>query len=155
MPPIKEIVKNKWEKVRVTPSVYAGYDLVDIRIYAPVKGGTEPVPTRKGVSLNVDAIPELISTLEWALAQDCSLEQERPLPDGPAADKLAQTAWAALGAHGSAVHWDAIERMVADRVRGFSKWDLHYVLVTRRDLFDSCGAGAFKAIGYKKSGSKS
>jgi hypothetical protein len=151
MPLAREIVKNKREKVRVGPSMYGGYELIDIRIYAPVQGSAEMVPTKKGVTINVDAIPEVIVALEWALAQDCAAEAERPLPSPERADELAQSAWAALGAHGSAVHWDAIERMLKDRLRKFSKWDLHYVLATRRDLFQSCGGGTFRAIGYKKS----
>lgn len=150
MPPAKEIVKNRRERVRVSAGTYAGHELVDIRIYAPVQGATELVPTRRGVAVNVDTVPDLIAALEWSLAQDCTSETERPIMSPRDCDELANIAWASLGAHGSAVHWDAIEAIVKDQKPNLSKWDLHYVLATRRDLFQSCGQGTFRAIGYPK-----
>src|SRR5262249_26347048 len=112
------------------------------------------VPTPKGVSINVDLVPEIIAALEWSLAQDTEAETERRLPAGQEAEEIAQVAWEALGKHGSPVHWDAAERMVKERIRNLSKWDLHYLLAKRRDLFESCGGGTFKAIGYRPSRSK-
>jgi hypothetical protein len=149
MPPTREIVKNKREKLRVGPSKYGGYDLIDIRIYVPVPDKEDLVPTKKGVSINVDTVPDVIAALEWSLAQDSSFESERPLPSGEGAEELARAAWEVVGQHGAAVHWDVVERMLKERVRSISKWDLHYVLVKRRDLFQSHGGGTFKAVGYK------
>ena len=59
---------------------------------------------------------------------------------------LAKRTWEILSKHGSAVHWDSAEKMVFHEVKGFSKWDLHYVLVTRKDLFERVGPGCFKAF---------
>ena len=42
----RAFVKNSSETVRVTPNRYQGYDLVDIRIFAKIKGG-ETVRTKK------------------------------------------------------------------------------------------------------------
>ena len=148
--PFREISKNRREMIRVTPSRYMDHDLVDIRIFAPNAGGVEPGPTKKGISLAVDLIPELIDALFWALGQPCKGDadpSESVLSDDDA-DGLAQAAWRILRKHGSSVHWDSLERMVlnADQKR-FSKWNLHYVLATRNDLFERVGSGCFKAKG--------
>src|SRR5688500_3966258 len=113
MMPFREFPKNTRETVRVTPSVYEGHDLINIRVYAKNREG-QMVPTPKGISINVDTVPELLDNLAWALGQPCD-----PNPDGPErilqqadADRLANIAWDVLRKHGSAVHWDSAERMV-------------------------------------------
>ena len=146
MPPARQITKNTREVVRVGPSRYQGHDLVDIRIYVPLPGQVDLGPTKKGISLNVDLVPELIAALEWALLQDGTSEKERSIPAWLEADQLADTAWEELRKHGSKVHWDIIQRLVNRRLRSASKHDLHYVLTSRRDLFQACGNGTFNAL---------
>jgi Transcriptional Coactivator p15 (PC4) len=146
--PFRELQKNQSQTVRVTPTVYEGYELVDVRIYALNRSTGEIGPTRRGISLNVDAIPELIDALTWALGQPCSENGAAPerVLESAAADRLAQLAWRALRDHGSAVHWDMAERIVLGvGTKEFSKWDLHFVLATRTDLFESVGQGRFRA----------
>ncbi|MFP3880105.1 MAG: transcriptional coactivator p15/PC4 family protein [Dehalococcoidia bacterium] len=142
--------KNKSEVVHITPSVYAGYDVVNIRIYAKNKQG-DWVPTRKGVTLNVDQIPELIRGLEWALQQPCkesTSDPPEPLLSKKDEDTLARYAYATLKNHGVAVHWDTAERIIlkARNMKMYNKWQLHYVLATRKDLFKLEGSGCFKAL---------
>jgi len=144
----REFPKNVRETVRVTPYTFKGYDLVDVRIYVenPEK---EVVATKKGISLNVDMIPELIASLQWALGQPCEDDpatNEEPVPDPSKLDVLAEGAWTALRAHGSAVHWDTAERLVlAGALKKFSKWHLHYVLAARTDLFERLNYNCYKA----------
>jgi hypothetical protein len=145
----RELQKNRLETVRVAPARYQGYDLIDIRIYAMTKQG-EVVPTKKGISLNVDQIPDLIESLEWALQQPCVEEpdEEPALAIKPEeADKLARFAHKVLSKHGLPIHWDIAESMILDNpeMRRFTKWQLHFVLTTRRDLFIKEGTGCFRA----------
>lgn len=146
----REIEKNTRERVRVRASHYEGHDLVDIRIFAPVKDSKDPVPTRRGISLNIDLVPDLIDALLWALAQPSSADEDAPAraePSGPDAERLANLAHAALRAHGAAVHWDSAEKMVLARTDSgdATKWDLHYLLARRGDLFEHLGGGVFRA----------
>jgi hypothetical protein len=144
----REFAKNSREMVRVTPSIYEGHELIDIRVYAKSRETGEITPTRKGVALNVDTIPELIDALVWALGQPCEAKPEKSdeqKMDTSAADKLAETAWKVLAQHGSAVHWDSAEKIVLSSIKGFNKWDLHYVLATRTDLFERTKPGCFRA----------
>jgi hypothetical protein len=146
--PSREISKNRREIIRVTPSRYMDHDLVDIRIFAPNASSGELGPTKKGVSLAVDLIPELIDALFWALGQPCSedADQSEALLSSEDADRLAQATWTILRKHGSSVHWDSLERMVLNAdLKRFSKWNLHQVLATRNDLFERAGSGCFKA----------
>jgi hypothetical protein len=143
----RQFAKNNSETVRVTANTFQGHDLIDIRIYAKNFSTGEVGPTRKGISLNVDVVPELINALTWALGQQCDPDPASPerLLEPQAAERLASATWQALRNHGSAVHWDSIERMVLSDLREFSKWDLHYVLASRKDLFEWAGNGCFRA----------
>jgi hypothetical protein len=146
MMPFREFSKNTRETVRVTPTRYEGHDLIDIRVYAKNREG-EIVRTTKGISINVDTIPELIDDLIWALGQSCNADPERPerILSQADAERLATIAWDTLGKHGSAVHWDSAERIVLSKAPEFSKWDLHYVLATRTDLFERVDRAAYRA----------
>ncbi len=55
--------KNKFEEVRVQIKEFKGYDLLDIRVYASAKDGTDKVPTGKGLSINVSHFSELKKAL--------------------------------------------------------------------------------------------
>jgi hypothetical protein len=142
--------KNKSQVVHITPSLYAGYDVVNIRVYAKNKQG-DWVPTKKGVALNVDQIPELIKGLEWALQQPCTestSDPAEPLLPKKDEERLASYVHDVLKKHGVAVHWDTAERIVfkATEMKRYNKWQLHYVLTTRKDLFKLEGSGCFKAL---------
>lgn len=145
--PFREFSKNVRETIRVTPTVYMGHELIDIRIYAPNRETGETVPTPKGISLNVDTVPELIDALIWALGQPCDAAPESPERhlDAARAEQLAVTAWKALRDHGTVVHWDTAEKMVLPNAAGFSKWDLHHVLATRSDLFERKERACYRA----------
>lgn len=56
--------KNKFQEVRVGIREYKGNDLIDIRTWTMTQGSNEMVPTAKGVSINVNLLPELKKSLE-------------------------------------------------------------------------------------------
>lgn len=142
----RQFSKNNRETIHITPGRYEGYDLIDIRVYTRNQTG-EIVPTKKGISINVDTVPELLDALLWALGQPCDATPDSPerVLSETDADRLAKIAWRALQAHRSAVHWDSAERMVLSQAPGFSKWDLHYVLATRNDLFERVERACYRA----------
>ena len=143
-----EFEKNKTNVVRIVPHVYEGYEVMDIRIYAKNRVGAW-VPTPRGISVNIDRVPDLIHGLEWALQQPCSESDCEPneLLSRTDEDELAKTAHMLLKEHGVEVHWDMAEMIVlkTPNCDKFNKWQLHYVLTTRSDLFEYKGEGCFKA----------
>lgn len=144
----REFAKNSSETIRVTPRIYEKHDLIDVRVFARNYSTGVVGPTKKGISINVDKVPELLDALLWAVGQPCAEDpdevQERKL-EASEADRLAQAACKVLRAHGSPVHWDSAEKMVLSRVNGFTKWDLHYVLTTRNDLFERVDGACYRA----------
>ncbi len=66
---IAVIKKNAIEEVRVALSEYRGHELVSVRIWANYRSAdSEKRPTKKGVALRVDQLPELIAALNEAQA---------------------------------------------------------------------------------------
>lgn len=65
---IAKIGKNAQEEIVVQLTEYRGYDLVDMRVWTkPVFGDTDKdKPTKKGLTVKVDALPELIAALTKA-----------------------------------------------------------------------------------------
>ena len=64
---IAVIAKSAIEEVHVDLSEYRGHDLVSVRIWANYDGADEPKrPTKKGVSLKVEKLPQLIAALREA-----------------------------------------------------------------------------------------
>jgi hypothetical protein len=60
--------KNATEEVRVALNEFHGSSLIDLRVFADLGDG-ERRPTKKGVALNVRALPELIEVLQRAEAE--------------------------------------------------------------------------------------
>jgi hypothetical protein len=64
---IATIEKNAIEEIRVALSEYQGHDLIGVRIWANYDSAdAEKRPTKKGVNLRVDKLPELIAALREA-----------------------------------------------------------------------------------------
>ena len=67
---IAVIEKNGVEDVHIELSEYRGYDLVSVRIYANYDTDEAPKrPTKKGVTLKVENLPDLIAALQEAERQ--------------------------------------------------------------------------------------
>jgi hypothetical protein len=64
--PLAIIPKNSTEEIRIAWSEYKGHRYMDIRVYAEIEGKADKVPTKKGIALRPDLIPELIKALEGA-----------------------------------------------------------------------------------------
>ncbi len=56
--------KNKFQEVRIGIREFKGNDLIDIRTWTLTQGTEEMVPTAKGVSININLLPELKKALE-------------------------------------------------------------------------------------------
>ena len=56
--------KNKFQEIRVGIREFKGNDLVDIRTWTMTQGANEMVPTAKGVTINVQLLPQLKKALE-------------------------------------------------------------------------------------------
>ena len=63
---VATIPKNKREEIRVSLTEYQGYDLVDVRVYCEPYAGNEWVATKKGISLIVPRLQDLIDGLQTA-----------------------------------------------------------------------------------------
>lgn len=63
---ITTVPKNRGEHIRVSLTVFKGHNLVDVRVFCERDGGAKP--TKAGVSVNVERLPELRAALEKAEA---------------------------------------------------------------------------------------
>lgn len=66
---VAELKKNSREVLKVSLSEYLGFPLADVRTYAPVPGSGVLAPTKKGISVRVDMLPDLIAALQQAEAK--------------------------------------------------------------------------------------
>jgi len=57
-----EIRKNKFSVIRVRRTNYEGNDLLDVRVFSEDMNGNA-TPTRKGISLQFERLPELLAAL--------------------------------------------------------------------------------------------
>lgn len=64
--PIATIGKNASEEVRVTLDEFKGHRLCDMRVYAVFSAAAVPMPTKKGLSVRVDMLDDLIAGLVQA-----------------------------------------------------------------------------------------
>jgi hypothetical protein len=62
---ISTIQKNSRETVRVALDEFRGVQLIDIRVVVDGHSGV-PVPTKKGVNLKIELLPELVAALQAA-----------------------------------------------------------------------------------------
>ena len=63
---IARISKGARAEVRVQLRGFKDKDLIDVRVFAPAKDSVTLVPTSKGISLDISALPELRAALEVA-----------------------------------------------------------------------------------------
>lgn len=64
---VAEFAKSKLETVRATLQDYAGRRVLDLRSFMPKRDGTL-VPTRRGLTIGIDALPELEEAVKAARA---------------------------------------------------------------------------------------
>ena len=60
---VSVFAKNKFQEVHVGIREFKGNDLVDIRIWTIAQGVDQMVPTAKGVSINIQLLPQLLKAL--------------------------------------------------------------------------------------------
>ena len=61
---VETIKKNTKEEIRVELTEFKGHDLLGLRVYADTDNG--PIATRKGITVNVRLIPDLLAALHKA-----------------------------------------------------------------------------------------
>lgn len=70
---VATIHKNANESIRVSVSQFHGHTLADVRVFAPVAGMDCLCPTKKGVSVRVEMVDEVIAALHEAKARAAEL----------------------------------------------------------------------------------
>jgi len=63
---IAKIEKNAEEEIIVQLTNFKGYDLVDLRVWVKSLIGEAGKPTKKGLTIKPDILPELIEALKKA-----------------------------------------------------------------------------------------
>jgi len=63
---IAKIDKNAQEEIIVQLTEFKGYDLVDLRVWVKSLVGETGTPTKKGLTVKPDLLPELIEALQEA-----------------------------------------------------------------------------------------
>ena len=56
--------KNKFQEIRVGVREFKGNDLIDIRTWTMTQGSNDMVATAKGVSMNINLLPELKKSID-------------------------------------------------------------------------------------------
>lgn len=75
--PIAIIRKNSIDDIRVSSREYKGHRFIDIRVFTDPDTGTDKIPTKKGIAVRPDLVPELINALQKALEAGPSAEHGR------------------------------------------------------------------------------
>lgn len=57
------IRKADGAEIRIATDLYKGRRVLDVRVWYQPAGGAEYVPTRKGVTIDADKLPELLDAL--------------------------------------------------------------------------------------------
>ena len=95
--------KNASEEVRVQLREFRGHQLLDMRVYFRPDDGSEPRPTRKGLSVSINLMPKLLEAVQAAMAE---LKASQPEASGgeakPEAEAEAQAEGEAEAAGGDA-----------------------------------------------------
>lgn len=66
---VATIPKNVTEEIRIVLSEFRGHHLCNVRVFAAYNAQTERRPTKKGITVKVEALSALIEGLHAALAE--------------------------------------------------------------------------------------
>lgn len=66
---MRVIEKSQTEQIRVQWSEYKGYRYLDIRLFAELPNSHERTPTKKGITLKPELVPELIEALQALIVE--------------------------------------------------------------------------------------
>ncbi|MBL7068552.1 MAG: transcriptional coactivator p15/PC4 family protein [Candidatus Omnitrophica bacterium] len=61
---VKTIPKNKFQEIKFELKEFKGHNIIDIRIWNNVPDSDEKRPTTKGVTMNVELLPQLKEAVE-------------------------------------------------------------------------------------------
>lgn len=65
---VARLPKNADEEVRVTIDKFKNHLLLDVRIFADFTAANTPFPTKRGVSIRIGQLPDLLDALQDAAA---------------------------------------------------------------------------------------
>lgn len=65
---IASLEKNASEQIRVSLDEFRGRNLLDVRVFSSFSTG-EPTPTKKGLSIRIEMLDDLLEALTKAKAQ--------------------------------------------------------------------------------------
>lgn len=66
---IAKFEKNAAEEVQVALTEYKGHNLCSLRVYCDARNSTERIPTKKGIAVRVDLLPDLVEAVRQAEAE--------------------------------------------------------------------------------------
>lgn len=66
---VATIEKNQREEVRIVLDTFKGAQLVDLRVFSAFTASNIMMPTKEGLSLRVETLPDLIKALSQARDQ--------------------------------------------------------------------------------------
>lgn len=77
---VSEFKKNSREKVRVEFSYFMENELISLRVYfCPDQSQDKWLPTKKGITLNVEHLPELKKAIDRAVKEWQEMSKPGPL----------------------------------------------------------------------------
>ena len=86
------VPKNSTDEVRVSLNRFNHHDLIDVRTFTTSRDGGERIPTKAGISLQIEALPALITALVRAqlTAVQAGILAAEPVDDLPSEAKTEQ-----------------------------------------------------------------
>jgi hypothetical protein len=67
---IAAIRKADGAEIRVALNIYKGRRVIDVRVWYKPPDGSDYVPTRKGITIDADKLPELVAAMKLALPEN-------------------------------------------------------------------------------------
>lgn len=85
---IAKFEKNASEEVWVQLREFRGHQLLDVRVHFRPDDGSEPRPTKKGISMSVNIIPKVLKAMNEAVRalKEAGIEPKEPEADEKAAE---------------------------------------------------------------------
>ena len=144
----RDVEKNTRQHIRVRSSDFSDLELIDVRTIAIDSRDGSEIPTRKGVSLQVDRIPDLIDALLWSIVQipdENGDAEEIGLPKRAELEPMLVEIERVLNEHGTPLHWDSLEKMLVSNEdqSGRDKRLLRYTLLAHPERITHVGDSVF------------
>jgi hypothetical protein len=130
-----QIPKNAREVLRVSVREYQGHTFLDLRTFVRQSSGADWTPTRKGATINLNAVEALVEAIECVTGGS-----------GPQLKHIRELAAAALSEHGVPLNWQVLYEMLASRHQDFdcSRWLLYAAMASDPSTFEEISPEVFR-----------